>query len=1247
LVSLFEIQSSFGKIVPRAYSDDIITAENSITDTLSSQSLLKNVTYSDTTTKAKRAVAQTAAKKINLTPVDFSLIENKKVTASLFIDQKDSEFDGIKIVAEALKADIARVLGETVDKEGKASNSNALNIITNKSQLSGKAIIAGTFGANGNEVINQLIDSGKIDVSNLKGRWESYQMQVVKNPLNGVSEALVIVGSDKRGTLYGMFHISEMMGVSPWVWWSDVKPTVQSNVVLPGEECNVVSKEPSIKYRGIFLNDEAPSLTTWTDKRYGGRNQYFYAQVYELLLRLKANYLWPAMWGDIFSEGGRGDKLANAKLADQYGIVMGTSHHEPLYRAGNEWGRYYRNDLRYTSAQAWNLYNIPGQQGYVREVNQRIEEFWASGVSRNKDFDNICTVGMRGENDSTLPAADNPPKYAELLNYIIQTQKGILSKQNDKNPTQIVIYKEVEDAWYAGQLYNKDSMKDTYAMFCDDNWAYIRTLPSLDQQKTVAGLGMYYHFDYVGAPKSYTWVQNTQVSTIWDQMSISYDYGIDDVWIANVGDLKPMELDISYFLDLAYDYEYLGVDGQDRLEEYKKNWARQQFGKKDGSGLSDEECDEAASLIDRYLDLETKRVVEHVLYNTANSCSDMYSVDNYREALDILEECEDIMSRTEALYKKVPDDVKPAFYQLVYYPAMAVPNVLRIQIYAALNNKFAGLGFTVANKYAQLCKDAISLDNQLFNNYNNNMPGNVESGKKWQGMISCGQNYHIGLQAWDRDSGKLPNLNNVNGNNSNAMHVMVESITNSFKTSTTNGEAKLPTFYYVSDDTYEIKLLTKGSSYNYQASADVDWIKISTSKAEEGKSTLSGSVNPDQSIFVSIDWSKIVPNMLKEVTVTSTVVSTATAAAASSSSKPKTCWSLALGFPCCTAENPEVMYVDEDGEWGIENDDWCGIAKEGDDGESESPKECWAESLGYECCDPKNNVYFFVDDDGYWGVVDDQWCGIIADHPITYEESLTANANGSANANGNTATTTTSTVETTTTTKNYDVNPTTVNGSIKITSGNTNIKVSVQAVVENFSELSRTYIMANGYATIDVANYNKLVDGKGKTNAGDVVDNKMIIIPDNGKYRTALRTSSSTITYESASDLANAPYAEYKVYVPENGTYNLQLQFNPTSNLTYGKVRLRYGISIDGGNIDIINSIVNNYLAGTWKQGTWASDIENHSRRSNKGNLNLSKGVHTIRYYQCDPNLALIRMTLHKGNLATVYGAPEESGFVN
>ena len=1023
---------------------------------------------------------------IKLPSRDFTLIELYKVLPSLYIDPKDSEYDGISLIAETLKADLARVIGGKIDEEGKAlEDENGLNIITDRARLSGKAIIAGTYGENGNQIINELIENGKIDVTDLKDRWESYLMQVLRSPLSGMEEVLVIVGSDKRGTIYGLLHISEIIGISPWVWWADVLPEVQSKVVLPGEKCNLISKEPSIKYRGIFLNDESPSLSTWTKNRYGGRNEYFYKQVFVLLLRLKANYLWPSMWDDVFSEDGKEDKQANAKLADQYGIVMGTSHHEPLYRAGKEWSYYYKNDLQYTSAEAWNKYNMPGEEGYDEKVNQEIEEFWEKGVERNKEFDNICTVGMRGEEDSTLPAADNPPKYAELLNYIINTQKKILSNQQDTNPTQLVIYKEVEDAWYAGELYNKDCMKETYAMFCDDNWSYMRTLPTLEQQKTIAGLGMYYHFDYVGSPKSYTWVQNTQISRIWEQMSIAYDYGIDDVWIVNVGDLKPMELDMSYFLDLAYDYEYYGVNGYEKIEDYKKNWSIKQFYKSDGTGMSKSDCEEISSIIDRYLDLQSKRKVEHVLYDKADTCSDMFSVDNYNEAIDILEECEDIMKKTQELYQRVPENLKAAYYQLVYYPAMAVPNVLRIQIYAALNNKYANLGLLIANEYGQKCREAIALDDELFDEYNNRMPGNAEHGTKWQGMISCGQNYHIGLQKWDRDSGVLPTLKTVQGDEKETkMNVLIESITDSFKDIIENGaEKSLPIFYNINKEIYEIKLCSKGGKFSYTMNTNDDWIYFARTKYGDSLKmySMSGSVTEKQSVFISINW-----DIIKE--------------------------------------------------------------------------------------DSK--------------------------------------------------------------------------GVITIKSGDNLIKINVEAKLVDLSEIeSKTYIMTHDYATIDVSKYNNIVEGKGVNIEGKEVDNKFFIVPDNGKYRTTLRTTRSTITYETADDLKTAPYVEYKVYVPEEATYKLQTQFNPTSNLVYGKVRLRYGLSIDGGSIDIIDTIDDQYLAGTWKQGTWTVDIENNSRRSEINNLDLRKGVHTIRYYQCDPNLALIRMVLYKGKLANVYGSPAESPF--
>jgi hypothetical protein len=1024
------------------------------------------------------------------TPEPFNIIDNSKASAMMYIDAKDSEYDGISIIAEAFKADVARVAGIGTDDEGVANESpNGLQVVTDKASLKGRAIIAGSIGANGNDLIKQLASEGKIDVSAIEGKWESYKLQVVKNPVAGVDEALVIAGSDKRGTIYGIFRISELMGVSPWVWWGDATPAVRAKVDLDGAEINVTSKEPSVKYRGIFLNDESPSLTNWSNNKYGQRNYKFYAHVFELILRLKGDYLWPAMWGNAFSKDGvssvkggvdpeyEGDTLANAKLADKYGIVMGTSHHEPCYRAGNEWGSEYgkyKGSISENAGNAWNKYNLPGEAGYNEKINQAIEKFWDDGVKRNGQFDNICTVGMRGENDSSLPAADDPPKYAELLNHIINQQKNILKNNDDTNPTQLVVYKEVENAWNEGALYEQDCMKDTIAMLCDDNWAYVRTLPTYEQQQMVGGLGMYYHFDYVGAPKSYTWIQTTQISRIWDQMSVSYDYGIDDVWVVNVGDLKPMELDISYFLDLGYDYEKWGVDGNTKLAEYKDKWIREQFGKADGSGLKEEEVMEAMQLIVDYLDLETERKVEHVLYNTANNCSDMFSVDNYNEAQEILIKCNNIMDRAEALKEKVPADLQAAFYQLVYYPAMAVPNVLKIQIYAALNNKYAGMGLTAANLYKTLCEQAIDLDNELYDTMNNDMPGAPQNGKKWQGMQSADQKYHIGMTAWNTDSGKLPSLKTVSAGSDSGLNVLVEDITGSMTKAYTEGEASLPAFTNVNKEVYTIELANKGDgAYNFTAAASADWIVLSKT---------SGSVNDLDAIQVSIDWSKV------------------------------------------TADS---------------------------------------------------------------------------------------------------------------------------DGTVTVSDGTNTVTVKVSAeMIKTDGLADKTYVVANDYAVIDVANYTNAVAGTGVTNAGKQSDNKMIVVPDNGKYLTSLRTSSSTITYNDAKELAKAPYAEYTVYVPTAGTFTLDCQFNPTSNLEYANEQLRYGISIDGGDIKITNSIVDNYLAGTWQQGTWATDIEKNGRTSKVSGISLSAGVHTIRYYQCDPNMALIRMVLHDGDLSSVYSAPQESYYV-
>lgn len=383
-------------------------------------------------------------------------IAAKDSAASLYLDAKGEDYDGLSLIAASVAKDISLVTKE----KAKA------NVVTKTESLKEYAIIAGSIG--NNAVIDSLIEQGKVDASQIKGKREVYRIQVVENPVANVKKAIVVIGSDKRGTIYGLYHISEKMGVSPWVYWGDATPVAKDVVQIPEKELTVTSKEPSVKYRGIFLNDEAPSLTSYAKKKFGGYNQYFYENVYELILRCKGNYLWPAMWSNTFSEDGKGtNKLANAELADKYGIVMGTSHHEPLCRAGVEWQNKYR---QYGTSNAWDF-----------NTNETaITKFWEDGVTRNKNFENVYTLGMRGESDSSLSGTKE--ENIALLKKVITAQKDILKKNNLSDAPQVLtVYKEVEDYWHgtdkAEGLKKWDVLNDVTIMLCDDNFGNMRTLP--------------------------------------------------------------------------------------------------------------------------------------------------------------------------------------------------------------------------------------------------------------------------------------------------------------------------------------------------------------------------------------------------------------------------------------------------------------------------------------------------------------------------------------------------------------------------------------------------------------------------------------------------------------------------------------------------------------------------------------------------------------------------------------------------
>ncbi|NLJ97221.1 MAG: hypothetical protein GX321_08710 [Clostridiales bacterium] len=777
-----------------------------------SKSKSKNDLVDDTVDDISSHSPSTSSPSVSLKKDDVPLVYDDKAMP-IYIDHMGADYDGISLVATSFAEDVKLVTGQHPE------------IITESDKLSGSVILAGSIG--NNEIIDSLIADGKIDVSMIKDKWECYKIQVLDNPIDGVDRALVVVGSDKRGTIYGIYHISEMIGVSPWVYWGDVTPEKQDSLIFTKDELNTTSKEPSIKYRGIFLNDEYPSLGNWARKKFGGFNEKFYDNVFELILRLKGNYLWPAMWSNNFSEDGLSSKYANAELADAYGIVMGTSHHEPMFRAGVEWQRIYKN---YGSSNTWDF-----------RVNEKaITNFWEDGLKRNKDFESIITVGMRGEADSALHGTDE--ENIELLKKIIITQMELLKKYNLENsPLVLTLYKEVEKFWYGTAktegLRNWDVLDRVTIMLSEDNFGNVRTLPTADERDREAGWGMYYHFDYHGGPRSYEWVNTIPITKVWEQMSMAYDYGVREIWIVNVGDLKPMELPISYFLDLAYDFETWGTEGINKTDEYTKLWVKQQYGH-----IIDEDAIEGiAGVLNDYTRMNGKRKPEITYAST-------YSYVNFNEAQRVLEEAFEIERNAKIYYDIMPEEYKDSYYQLVYYPAVASANIKKMQIFAGLNDYYYKQKSVLANTYAALTQESIDADTELTFYYNMKM-----SGGKWEKMMSSA---HIGYTTWNDEGWQYPSVNYVTPEPDYSMIVSVEGSNLAYP----SGTADLPTFTNLNKEAYWITISNGGSvEFDYNVSTDADWIVVSKDQGN----VLSGDV-----IEVHIDWDKITKSSNGVITIT-------------------------------------------------------------------------------------------------------------------------------------------------------------------------------------------------------------------------------------------------------------------------------------------------------------------------------------------------------------------------------------------
>ena len=719
----------------------------------------------------------------------------------LYLDPKGMDYSGLRRVAESWAADIRLVSGAVP------------LILTQPEQLAGTVIIAGPVG--GNDCIDRLITEGVLDVSSIQGKRECYRLQVIEHPVPGVDKALVIAGSDKRGTIYGIYSISEAAGVSPWVYFADVVPDIQATVSISESRLNRSSREPSVRYRGIFLNDDWPSLGSWVTHAFGGFNEDFYDKVFELILRLKGNYLWPAMWSAEFSLNGASRPIANAVHASEYGIIMGTSHHEPLFRAGSEWQKVY---AQYGTSNLWDFARNP----------QAITDFWEDGIKRNRHFDNLITLGMRGESDSALEGTDR--ENIELLKRIILTQKALLKQYNlEHMPQVLAVYKEVEPYWYgtaeAEGLKDWDVLQDVTILLSDDNFGNLRKIPEGHEQQRDGGWGIYYHFDYHGGPHSYEWVNTTPLEKVWEQMSMAFDYGIREVWIVNVGDLKPMELPVSYFMDLAYDFEAWGTGAMNRTEEYTKRWVEQQF----GSALEPETVEGIAQLLSDYTRMNGRRKPEIITPAT-------FSQLHYQEAQRILEQALALEQAAADYELEIPAPLKDAYYQLVYYPAAASANIVKMHIYAGLNSLHAKRRSVLANIYADLVQEAIERDQELEQRYNTGI-----SGGKWQGMMSSP---HVGYVSWNADGWSYPGVSRVIPATDASMIIGVEGTEQGYVT----GTACLPVFTNLQQESYQITVSSGGAGFEYTASSSADWIRLDRDH---------GWINTGVAIRVSVDWERI------------------------------------------------------------------------------------------------------------------------------------------------------------------------------------------------------------------------------------------------------------------------------------------------------------------------------------------------------------------------------------------------------
>lgn len=610
--------------------------------------------------------------------------------ARIYVDEKD--FPLVIKSAELLQQDIEAVTGKKIpiihslDKPYK-------NIIAVSSERS--------------SLLQELAGKKKFDFTTVKGKWECFQVKNIPAPFLKVDNILVLTGSDRRGVAYGVFEFSRQSGVSPWYWWADV-PVKKKSEIFINTKANV-SDAPKVKYRGIFINDEAPAFSGWANEKFGGINHDVYEKVFELLLRLKANYLWPAMWGNAFND----DDTLSPVLADKWGIVMGTSHHEPMLRAQQEWKRYGKGKWDYDSNEAV------------------LKNFWRKGIKNMGNHESIVTVGMRGDGDMPMTQGT----ATALLERIVKDQRQILEEVTGKpageTPQLWALYKEVQDYYDKGMRVPDD----VTLLLCDDNWGNIRKLPKLTDAPRKGGYGIYYHFDYVGGPRNYKWVNTNPIPRVWEQMHLAWEYGVKNIWIVNVGDIKPMEFPISFWCDYAWNPDKIGADD---LQKYTEQWAADQFGSKYSKEIAD--------IISKYSKYNGRRKPELLDEKT-------YNITSYNESKEVEWDYSQLLQKAQSINDKLSPELREAYFQLVLHPVKACSNLQSLYTTVAANLSAARRHQANANMLADRAKDLYMKDSLISVEYHRLNKG------KWNHMMD---QTHIGYTYWQQPAKqKMPDVKYV------------------------------------------------------------------------------------------------------------------------------------------------------------------------------------------------------------------------------------------------------------------------------------------------------------------------------------------------------------------------------------------------------------------------------------------------------------------------------------------------------